>query len=128
MHPDAILSVCHWALASRAHLIVLAQVEQMKFSAHTDAKGVLDLMQHVQPKATVLVHGEADKMQFLQQRIHSSLAIPCYAPRTGESVHIAAPLRLPIKLSEACMLRAMMDRGAQLGCEGVKVCSRRRVW
>lgn len=94
----------------------------MKFSAHTDAKGVLDLIQHVQPKATVLVHGEADKMQFLQQRIHSSLSIPCYAPKTGESVHINAPLRLPVVLSEASMERAMMARGAQLGSEHVKVC------
>lgn len=95
----------------------------MKFSAHTDAKGVLDLLHHVQPKAAVLVHGEADKMQFLQQRIHSSLSIPCYAPKTGESVHITAPLRLPVVLSEACMQRAMKDRGAQLVRDRVKVCA-----
>eukprot|EP00892_Ulva_mutabilis_P010145 jgi/Ulvmu1/7502/UM037_0046.1 len=101
-------------------VIVRCKVEQMTFSAHTDAKGVLDLLQHVQPKAAVLVHGEPDKMQFLQQRIHASLSVPCYAPKTGESVHITAPLRLPIKLSEACMQQAMRDRGAQLGCEQVK--------
>lgn len=94
----------------------------MKFSAHTDAKGVLDLLQHVQPKAAVLVHGEADKMQFLQQRIHSSLSIPCYSPKTGESVHITAPLRLPVVMSEACMQKAMMDRGAHLVRQRVKVC------
>jgi len=30
----------------------------MSFSAHADAKGILQLIKHVQPKNVMLVHGE----------------------------------------------------------------------
>lgn len=38
------------------------QVKHMSFSAHADAKGIMQLIAQCQPKSVVLVHGEAAKM------------------------------------------------------------------
>jgi len=46
------------------------KVEYMSFSAHADAKGIMQLINYCKPKNVLLVHGEAKKMQFLQQKIH----------------------------------------------------------
>lgn len=41
------------------------QVEYMSFSAHADAKGIMQLVRQAEPEAVLLVHGEAKKMEFL---------------------------------------------------------------
>jgi len=41
----------------------------MSFSAHADAKGIMQLIQYCEPKNVLLVHGEAEKMEFLKQKI-----------------------------------------------------------
>ena len=45
-------------------------VEYMSFSAHADAKGIMQLIHFCQPKNVLLVHGEAAKMEFLKQKIN----------------------------------------------------------
>ncbi len=45
----------------------------MSFSAHTDAKGILDLVKHVAPRNVVLVHGEKLKMVLLKNKIVTDL-------------------------------------------------------
>ena len=35
----------------------------MSFSAHADAKGIIQLVKHLQPKNVMFVHGEAMKMK-----------------------------------------------------------------
>ncbi len=45
----------------------------MSFSAHTDAKGILDLVKHVAPRNVVLVHGEKLKMVLLKNKIATDL-------------------------------------------------------
>ena len=37
----------------------------MSFSAHADAKGIMQLISHCCPANVMLVHGEAMKMEFL---------------------------------------------------------------
>ncbi len=44
-------------------------VEYMSFSAHADAKGIMQLIQNCEPKNVVLVHGENSKMDFLREQI-----------------------------------------------------------
>lgn len=41
----------------------------MSFSAHADAKGIMQLISNCEPKNVVLVHGEAGKMDFLRNQI-----------------------------------------------------------
>jgi hypothetical protein len=97
-------------------------VEHLTFSAHTDAKGVLDLLHHVQPRAALLVHGETEKMRFLMARIQSALCIPCYAPATGESVHLALEPAVPLSLSAGCLQAAQHKRGLDLASQVFQVC------
>ena len=44
-------------------------VEYMSFSAHADAKGIMQLISQCEPRNVLLVHGEADKMAFLKTKI-----------------------------------------------------------
>lgn len=41
----------------------------MSFSAHADAKGIMQLVGQAEPESVLLVHGEAKKMEFLKQKI-----------------------------------------------------------
>ena len=41
----------------------------MSFSAHADAKGIMQLIRHCQPRNVMLVHGENEKMEFLKKKI-----------------------------------------------------------
>jgi integrator complex subunit 11 len=45
-------------------------VQYMSFSAHADAKGIMQLIELAKPKNVLLVHGEAAKMEFLKQKIN----------------------------------------------------------
>lgn len=66
-----------WLLILKAcasHLLLLQlevkmQVEYMSFSAHADAKGIMQLIRQAEPRNVLLVHGEAKKMEFLKQKI-----------------------------------------------------------
>lgn len=48
---------------------VKMSVQYMSFSAHADAKGIMQLIRHCEPKNIMLVHGEAAKMEFLNKKI-----------------------------------------------------------
>ena len=41
----------------------------MSFSAHADAKGIMQLIKNCEPRNVVLVHGENLKMDFLKNQI-----------------------------------------------------------
>lgn len=41
----------------------------MSFSAHADAKGIMQLIRNCEPRNVVLVHGENLKMDFLKDQI-----------------------------------------------------------
>lgn len=83
-------------LDKRTQLDVRCQIHHLSFSAHTDAKGIMDLLRHVGPKHVILVHGERPKMALLKTRITSELGVPCFDPGNGEVVEI--PSRLVIKV------------------------------
>lgn len=49
---------------------VKLSVEYMSFSAHADAKGIMQLIRQAEPANVMLVHGEDKKMDFLKQKVH----------------------------------------------------------
>ena len=55
-----------WSRTKVKKTPVLCRVKQVtNFSAHTDSKGILDLINIVKPKIVVLVHGEKKKVSLL---------------------------------------------------------------
>ena len=46
-------------------------VQYLSFSAHADAKGIIQLIKQCCPKNIILVHGEASKMEFFIKNVHS---------------------------------------------------------
>lgn len=59
------------------------QVHVLAFSAHADAKGILQMLQRVAPKAVMLVHGEKQGMRFLKEKIIRDFGINCWDPPDG---------------------------------------------
>jgi hypothetical protein len=55
-------------------------VENLSFSAHADAKGILQLIRMCDPKNVMLVHGEKAKMAVLKEKIMQELRVPCFDP------------------------------------------------
>lgn len=47
----------------------------MSFSAHADAKGIMQLISWCEPKNVMLVHGEAAKMDFLKNKIQQEFGM-----------------------------------------------------
>jgi integrator complex subunit 11 len=77
------------------HVTVNMHVENLSFSAHADAKGILQLIRMCEPRSVVLVHGEKNKMSFLKQRINAELGIPAFFPGNGETVVVASQRDIP---------------------------------
>ena len=71
----------------------------MSFSAHADAKGIMQLIRHCEPKNVMFVHGENEKMDFLKQKVMQEFNINCYKPANGETAIIPVPLSLNLEVS-----------------------------
>lgn len=67
---------------------VRLSVEYMSFSAHADAKGILQLIRICEPKNVMFVHGENAKMEFLKARVEEQFKIEVFKPANGESIDI----------------------------------------
>lgn len=50
----------------RTRVVVNMAVKNLSFSAHADAKGIMQLVRTCKPRNVVLVHGEKNKMGFLK--------------------------------------------------------------
>lgn len=70
-------------ISSTVNLAVNMQVKNLSFSAHVDAKGILQLISQCRPRNVVLVHGEAAKMAHLRDRITTTFKCPVYFPANG---------------------------------------------
>lgn len=86
-------------LENRQIVEVKMSVQYMSFSAHADAKGIMQLIQHCEPRCVLLVHGEASKMEFLKRKIVQEFGIDCHMPANGESVSIPVRLSIPVDVS-----------------------------
>lgn len=84
---------------NRQMIDVKMSVEYMSFSAHADAKGIMQLIQYCEPKNVMLVHGEAAKMEFLTKKIKEEFSIDCFMPANGETCRINTPVKIPVDAS-----------------------------
>lgn len=86
-------------LDNRQVVEVKMSVQYMSFSAHADAKGIMQLIRQCEPANVLLVHGEAGKMDFLRKKVLQELGIDCYMPANGETVTIETPDKVPLDVT-----------------------------
>ncbi|XP_023690949.1 integrator complex subunit 11 [Paramormyrops kingsleyae] len=86
-------------MEGRTTLEVKLQVEYMSFSAHADAKGIMQLIRMAEPRSVLLVHGEAKKMEFLKDKIEQEFSVSCFMPANGETATIATNPSVPVDIS-----------------------------
>lgn len=72
------------------------QVKNMSFSAHADARGIMQLIRTCKPRNVVLVHGEAQKMTILKGQIIREMGIPCFDPPNGHLLHLESSWDVPV--------------------------------
>ncbi|NXH14212.1 INT11 protein, partial [Bucco capensis] len=92
-------------MEGRQILEVKMQVEYMSFSAHADAKGIMQLIRQAEPCHVLLVHGEAKKMEFLKQKIEQEYRVNCYMPANGETTTIFTNPCIPVDISLGLLKR-----------------------
>jgi integrator complex subunit 11 len=84
-------------------------VENLSFSAHADAKGILQLIQMCEPKNVMLVHGEKAKMAVLKTKIMHDLRIPCFDPANFSTTTIRSQTdSSAVKLTRALLREVYM--------------------
>ena len=88
---------------------VRMSVEYMSFSAHADAKGIMQLISQCEPENVLLVHGEASKMEFLQGKIKQEFGVNCFMPKNGETVNIPVKLAIPVDISLNLLKRSLVE-------------------
>ncbi|KAG0266361.1 Integrator complex subunit 11 [Mortierella polycephala] len=93
------------------------QVKNLSFSAHADAKGIMQLIRQSGAKNVVLVHGEKSSMTFLKSRIMSEFGIPCYDPANGTTISIETSHVIPIEMS-ANLLKKHLIRQSEVQGSG----------
>lgn len=84
----------------RTQLDVRCQIHHLSFSAHTDAKGIMDLLRHVGPRHVILVHGERPKMALLKTRVTSELGIPCFDPANSDVIEVPSCMVVKVQATE----------------------------
>jgi integrator complex subunit 11 len=67
---------------------VRCEIQTISFSAHSDHRGILQVLRWVHPDNVVLVHGEEERMRGLMQEVQNTLGIPCYNPGNLETLVI----------------------------------------
>lgn len=67
-------------------------VEYMSFSAHADAKGIMQLIRDCEPRHVMFVHGENEKMEFLKEKVQEEFKVKVFKPANGETVTIPTEL------------------------------------
>ncbi|XP_041466608.1 integrator complex subunit 11-like [Lytechinus variegatus] len=93
-------------MENRQTIDVKLSVQYMSFSAHADAKGIMQLIRMCEPKNVVLVHGEAGKMAFLKEKICKEFKIQCYMPANGETINIPCKTNLMADVSLGLLKRS----------------------
>lgn len=66
---------------------VKCDVYYMSFSAHADAKGLLQLIKNASPKNVVLVHGDVEVMKKFKKSVHGALGINTTMPANLEEIY-----------------------------------------
>lgn len=64
------------------------KITNMSFSAHADAKGILNLIKHTEAQNVVFVHGEKKKMEVLREVIKDYFEMDVFMPANFERIKI----------------------------------------
>ena len=94
-------------IENKQFIEVKMAVEYMSFSAHADAKGIMQLIHQCEPSNVLLVHGEAAKMEFLKGKIEKEFGISCFMPANGETVFISTEISIPVDVSLPLLKRTL---------------------
>ncbi|KAI6192415.1 Integrator complex subunit 11 [Aphelenchoides bicaudatus] len=86
-------------------------VEYMSFSAHADAKGIMQLIEHVNPQNVMFVHGENSKMNLLKGKVERQFNLQVYKPANGETVVIETPTKVYVDISQEVYNKSMSSVG-----------------
>ncbi|KAK4518837.1 Glycoside hydrolase, 38 vacuolar alpha mannosidase [Mucor velutinosus] len=89
------------------------QVRNLSFSAHADAKGIMQLIRMCEPRNVVLVHGERGKMDFLRSNIMKEFGIACYMPANGCSIKMETSRALEAKISTD-LLKSLLNNSNKI--------------
>lgn len=84
---------------------VKMQVYNMSFSAHADSKGIMELLNHLEPKNVILVHGEKEKMKQLCQKVKDQLKVPCFYPPNHSVTKIHTEPKVDIQIASSLINR-----------------------
>ncbi|KAH3767786.1 integrator complex subunit 11 [Pelomyxa schiedti] len=82
---------------------VKCKVISLSFSAHADAKGIAQLIKMAQPRNVLLVHGEAEKMEYMKHKVEKEFKIPCHFPPNQGQVTIHPADVIPATLSSSLL-------------------------
>ncbi|XP_052081449.1 integrator complex subunit 11-like isoform X2 [Mytilus californianus] len=99
-------------MENKQTLEVKLSVQYMSFSAHADAKGIMQLISWCEPKNVMLVHGEAEKMDFLKSKIQHQFGIDCFKPANGETAVIHTKHNIPVDVSLPLLKREASKLGS----------------
>eukprot|EP00053_Salpingoeca_punica_P011156 m.99812 g.99812 ORF g.99812 m.99812 type:complete len:609 (-) comp15603_c0_seq1:155-1981(-) len=92
---------------------VRLSIEHLSFSAHADAKGIMQLIRQCGAKNVVLVHGEKKKMDFLKERVQREFGINCFNPANGQSLEIPTDTPVSIDLSRTVLKESSLSEVAK---------------
>ncbi|KJE94421.1 integrator complex subunit 11 [Capsaspora owczarzaki ATCC 30864] len=98
---------------ARTVIDVRLSVQNLSFSAHADAKGIVQLIRHAEPRNVMLVHGEKAKMAFLKAKIISEIGIPCFDPANGATVTIETAHPISVSVPPNYVLDSVLDATRQ---------------
>jgi integrator complex subunit 11 len=84
-------------------------VRSISFSAHADAKGILQLIKDVEPKNVMLVHGESQKMEFFRNKVEKDFKIKCFAPPNGCTIDIPVETTVEVNVSRNLLKRSFVE-------------------
>lgn len=90
-------------------LDVRMQVKNMSFSAHADARGILQMIKTTRPRNIVLVHGEASKMSILKAQIIAELALPCFDPPNGHLLELESRCIVPVRVQRRLIDESLLE-------------------
>eukprot|EP00698_Gefionella_okellyi_P004441 TRINITY_DN14096_c0_g1_i1.p1 TRINITY_DN14096_c0_g1~~TRINITY_DN14096_c0_g1_i1.p1 ORF type:complete len:663 (-),score=146.87 TRINITY_DN14096_c0_g1_i1:24-2012(-) len=84
---------------------VRLKVKHLSFSAHADAKGILQMIRQTDPRNVMLVHGEKNKMHYLKKKINREFGLKCIDPPNGVTLSVDLPKVVPVQVSAALLRR-----------------------
>ena len=83
---------------------VKMRIENVSFSAHADAKGIINLIRNIDPEEIVFVHGDRMKMEIFKPLVEKQLSKRVRMPPNLVAEYIPASQRLTLKLNHSPLI------------------------